>query len=225
MAGGKPETVLLLDLDGVVFERVPVQAGVFSVITRRLFRKPLYDISQYYGPVQRQLDWYLLHQEELLSHWLHSRRNVKKGVRQALQVVSESEESDIIGNTGRRFKAEWVEMTEETLRQGLVLDYFHNSTKRKEPIFYTPKGVSTIQSKLDVTNWALERYTRVIVADDNPDTTVAVAANFPRVEVLAVQDWTTKLMLTRNVLRQNPTIEVVPSLPVGLAKKFRHLFK
>ncbi len=110
--------------------------------------------------------------------------------------------TDIYGNTGRSHKGQWVNMTEETLHRGKVIEYFKG-------VFYTPDGVRTAVSKAHALLGLAKQYEEVEFDDDDPRTARFIAQLFPNIQVNLVQHRSTGLLVSRNELDKLPNLRRV----------------
>lgn len=195
---------LSLDLDGVIFPRIPVQWKAllhYAMKGRAIYqppklvgfidRPPLDDPP---GPIERRL----------LA--IHRRRRIPQDV---VDTLSNTGGATICGNTGRPNREAWVAMTIEALLRDGALGYF-------EDIYFRPHGLITVESKAAVVGYLRQRYPRVIHFDDNPADALPIAACFPDVDVIIVQDLTTGLLYSRREAQRYPNVRRVASFRAGV---------
>lgn len=139
--------------------------------------------------------------KERISFEFHARRNVYSGVVHEFEKLV-ADGTDIYGNTGRSHKGQWVDMTEETLHRGGIVEYFKG-------VFYTPDGVRTAVSKAHALLGLIARYKEVEFDDDDPRTASFIAQLFPNVQVNLVQHGSTGLLVSRNELDELPNLRRV----------------
>ncbi len=195
-----PERALSLDLDGVVFRRPPFQ--IKAVAEHLLHRSRPYDAVDPVPKIPyRQMQVIVPPGPiERLSLGTHRRRQVFPDVVDILQSL---EDLDIYGNTGRVFSVHWTMMTENSLRFSGVLPHFKG-------IYYRPSGISTRDSKLAAVAELREIYPGgVIHIDGNPDDGIPIAATFPDVGVIIMQDLTTDLLFSRREMEEFPNVRRV----------------
>jgi len=138
---------------------------------------------------------------EKTSLRVHALRKVYPGIKKEFEKLT-AEGTDIYGNTGRSSKKEWVDMTEDTLQRGGVIDYF----KR---IFYTPDGTKAIISKAHAIDSLTRQYDQIEYYEDDPRTALFIARLFPHVNVNLVQYGLTGLLASKTELSQFPNLKRV----------------
>lgn len=148
-----------------------------------------------------RVDGHVVGWKEVISFRVHARRSVLPGVKDELERLAD-QGVNIYGNTGRSNKADWVDMTDETLYRGRVRDHFKG-------IFYTPEGTKTAVSKAHGLHLLLEQYDQVEFDDDDPRTARFIATMFPEVQVNLVQYGSTGLLVARHELETFPNLRRV----------------
>ena len=138
---------------------------------------------------------------ELFSLYAHSERPLFPGVKKALTILA-SEGVDVYGNTGRSNRIAWVNMTEEALKKGDVLNLFRG-------VFYTPEGIKTAVSKAHAIHLLRERYDHLVFDEDDPRTALYVARLFPDVQVNLIHHGSTGLLVDRRELVGIPNLRRV----------------
>ncbi len=197
------DRAISLDLDGVVIFRPPIQAGALfnrHIIRRgrRMYNPPdaVPQITRE-SPLEGQMK-----PSELVSFLTHCLKWVYPG---AKYFIRDQREAHFYGNTGRRNKTPWIQLTRKTLERGGVLERF-------EDIYFRPEGTRTMLSKLEAIDRLRTRYTQVTHYDDNPADALPIAAFFPDVKVVIVQDLSTGLLYSREEAAKYPNVMRVARL-------------
>lgn len=195
----------VFDLDGVVFERIPIQQkALLHAIPRLIAQRPVIDSfpmfpSQIPDPIDRTPK-----DKPLSSVWeeiiLKQRRGRDICLDAPSLIIQSSQTSDVYGNTGRSNKKVWVDMTKESLEKVGLLRYFTD-------IAFRPEGYTTIESKLEKILRLKERYDEIDYYDDNPADALPIAALFPTVQVKIVQDLSTGILFSKVELDRFPNVE------------------
>lgn len=196
------ERAISLDLDGVVIQRPPFQlkALIDRHIKRRgarIFTPPAEIPTPNRDPQPGQIK-----PQELISFLMHSRRSLRPGVEAFLD---SQYGTDIFANTGRPTRIPWITMTLRTLiREGV--------NHRFNDFFFKPDGTRTMISKLAAIAELRQTHAQVTHYDDNPADALPIAAFFPDVQVVIVQDLTTGLLYSRSEAQRYPNVTRVASL-------------
>lgn len=195
---------LSLDLDGVVFPRIPVQWKAlfhYAMKGRAIYQPP--ELVEFVDRPPLN-DPPGLIESGLLA--IHRKRKVPRDV---IDTFADTGGITICGNTGRPNSEAWVAMTIEALLRDGVLGYFEN-------VYFRPQGLSTRESKATVVDHLRQQYPRVIHFDDNPADALPIAACFPDVKVVIVQDLTTGLLYSRREAQRYPNVRRVASFRAGV---------
>ncbi len=107
---------------------------------------------------------------------------------------------DIFINTGRPNKLTWADVTNETLDNAGILNFF-------KEIFYKPPGVSSTISKAHVLHLLSKGYNTVEFSDDEAPTAHFIASIFPEIRVNLVKN-----NLSRTTLETLPNLKIVSSI-------------
>lgn len=202
------EPVLSLDLDGVeINPQTTIELGASK---RFLLHLPNFLLrkNNLYHPF-RSLPSYIeraatnepiTNLGEKISFSLHKRRNVFKGIKEALdQVQTEL----VFGNTGRVNKTDWRRMTRDTLSAGGVLS-------KHKSIIFKPKDVSsTISKGVALRDWSM-LHSRVRHVDNNPEV-LRLAPLLPEVEFVILLYWNTLFLLLGTDLSQYKNVKIARS--------------
>lgn len=197
------ERALILDLDGVVFNRIP-----FQLIALNEYVKHIHNPSEMYLPPAevpkiareyKQQSPITIFERTALKR--HRNRVASQRTRELIEVAAE-ERYDIYGNTGRKQTPEWNRMT-----AGALTDADLGSHFRK--IFFKPSGISTRDSKLAAVNEVRQLYRNVIVVDDNPWDALPIAGVFSDVKVVLLEDLSSGILLFRAEQRNLPNLQRV----------------
>lgn len=180
----EPPQILILDLDDTVARRHPL-VRVGGLVSRLVVGEKRtsgseneslpYGLDESMnhemvpGGYKNPLDWW--------SNLMHSGRSAFP------EVVSEIEANFNQGNeiviaTGRSSRERWIRTTQDFLiLEGLDQLVSH--------VYFTPKGVSTLESKADVVALKLEEYpnSQIRFRDDDPKTIGEIARRFSTVQV------------------------------------------
>lgn len=196
------ERAISLDLDGVVISRFPIQLK--AVIDRHIKRRgsTIFNPPESIPTLSREPKSAPLKLGELISFFLHSRRTVNVDVEDFLDT---NHMVDVYGNTGRVGKTPWIRMTWQTLKRGSVDDGIKD-------IYFKPDGTKTMLSKLEAISQLRHVYGSVTHYDDNPADALPIAAFFPDVKVVIVQDLTTGLLYSREEAARYPNVKRVAAL-------------
>lgn len=197
------ERAISLDIDGTVVFRPPLQAG--AVINRHIMRRAatMYNPPDVFPEIVRGAPVAgNIKAGELISFLVHYLKWVYPGAR---DFIRSQEGVHIYGNTGRKNKVCWVELTKKTLGKGHVLDRF-------EHIFFKEAGTKTMLSKLEAVGRLTERYPHVVHYDDNPADALPIAAFFPNVEVVIVQDLSAGVLYSSEELAKYPNVKRIAGL-------------
>lgn len=196
------ETALSLDLDGVVCWRPPFQTKA----VRDYFKSgpDIYIPPPFIPVIPRELrrkirNEPITRKKELIDLFLARTHFVFHGVKKTLLNL---DDVDIYGNTGRPNKKAWVDLTLEKLKRAEILDKFTD-------ILFRPNGYTTMLSKIAGVSELRELYRQVIHVDDNPEDALPIAARFPDVQVVIVQDLTTGLLFSRVEMEKFPNVRRV----------------
>ncbi len=188
------------DLDGVIIGRPGIQAKALWEFSRK--GNEIYNPPVHIPHVPRNIrGGVIFSPSEMISFNAHKGRHIIPGVKEFLA----RRNTNKYGNTGRSNKKSWVEMTRNTLRDGEVLEQFQD-------IFFKPPGTKTIISKGAGIQQLREQYGYVTHYDDNPADVLGLAAYFPDVDFIIVQDWTTGILFSRIELNNYPNVRRVSQL-------------
>jgi hypothetical protein len=202
------EQATSLDLDGVIFSRPPIQ--ITAVFGYMLHGNGIYEPVRNLSDMERSVvDEPITSFFEKRSYKTHASRKLAPDAHQFIE--QEANERDIYGNTGRRNKKNWVDMTKQTLDDEKVLRFFKD-------FFFKPKGVRTVESKGAAISQLLKRYKNVKHVDDNPADVLPLAKIFPMVQFFIVQDLTTGLLFSRIEIKEYPNVKRVPRLLSAVLK-------
>lgn len=185
--------VASLDLDGVLFPRIPVQLAVFQPWG---WNKPLKPGSQIFMADRIPQD-HPLSSRQRAELQGHAKRFVKPNMPEIIKRI----QADIkIGNTGRPNYRGMVDMTWERLRQGEIANEF-------KYINFKPEGVSPDESKY----WGLvelinKGYVNITHFDDNAITIKRLAKLLPLVQFVIVQDLTSGILFSKLEMRKYPNV-------------------
>ena len=187
------------DVDDVLIDRGGISRGL-GLISGKLkpHRLPTYDVSNLPLIVREVIDLPLYGVFEKVSFEVHARRKVISGVKVELETIT-TEGIVVYGNTGRSNKKAWVEMTEQTLQDGEIADYFQN-------IFYAPDGVKTAVSKAVALQTLQTQYKQVAHFDDDPRTVAYLASLFPDIKLYLIEYGSTGLLFSRKEMAKFPNI-------------------
>ncbi len=196
------ERAISLDIDGVVLFRPPLQLG--AVINRHVMRcaSTMYNSPDAIPQIMRAPVPGNIKAGELISFLMHYLKWVYPGAR---DFIRNQEGVYIYGNTGRKNKVPWVELTKKILGKGRVLDRF-------EHIFFKEAGTKTMLRKLDAVNRLTKIYPHVTHYDDNPADALPIAAFFPDVEVVIVQDLSAGVLYSSEELAKYPNVRKIAGL-------------
>lgn len=198
----RTERAVSLDLDGVVIWRPPFQLKAF--VDRHVKRRgaQIFNPPQFVQVLSREVKSDQLRKSELVSFLMHSVRRVKEPVHSFLE---DNYEADVFGNTGRANRTPWVRMTMQTLQRAGVAEGFKD-------IYFKPEGTKTMLSKLAAIGELRGKYELVTHYDDNPGDALPIAAFFPDVQVVIVQDLSTGLLYSREEAAKYPNVRRIASL-------------
>ena len=198
----RTERAVSLDLDGVVIWRPPFQLKAF--VDRHVKRRgvKIFNPPQSIPVLSQEIKSDHLRKGEVASFLMHSIRKVNSSVPGFLD---NNFYADVYGNTGRVNRTPWVRMTMQTLQRAGVAEEFKD-------IYFKPEGTKTMLSKLAAINVLRTRYAQVVHYDDNPADALPIAAFFPDVQVVIVQDLTTGLLYSREEAAKYPNVRRVASL-------------
>ena len=197
------DRAISLDLDGVVIFRPPVQAG--ALVNRYIKRRGsgMYSTPDTVPQITRESPAEgQMKPGELVSYLIHCLKWVYPGAR---NFMKDQQGVDFYGNTGRKNKNPWVQLTRKTLERGGVFERF-------EDIYFKPEGTRTMLSKLEAIDRLRTRYTQVTHYDDNPADALPIAAFFPDVKVVIVQDLSTGLLYSRQEGARYPNVTRIARL-------------
>lgn len=192
------ERALSLDLDGVVYKRPPIQTMGLAMYLRRgssiyeaIDPIPTYELSEIARDSSPSL-------RKRLFRATLARRQVPIDVRNTLRALDQMDDApDIYGNTGRIYDERMVALTDQTLESGGI-------DLCIQRVYYRPPGLSTRESKLAVVAMLRQKYGHVTHVDDNPADGLPIAATFPDVNVVILQDLTTGILFARGEIEQFP---------------------
>ncbi len=196
------ENVTVYDFDGVVVERNPaIQPHAvwrYLLEGNKIFQPPL-EIPNVERAInedgQRSIT-------DCLLLYLARHRHVVNGVKEMLMARGGAN----YVNTGRPNKKEWIEVTEKTLRDAQIRDFFQD-------IYYRRPELTTMESKLAVVNELYQRYPpdkyQITCVDDNPADALPIAKAFPDVQVVVVQDLSSGILFSRVEMRDYPNVRRV----------------
>lgn len=182
-----------LDLDGVLFSRIPVQLTALRPWDYNSSLKLHVPITA----VDRIVQAHILSPAEESELRRHAGRDVKP---EAGEMVRQIRAGLIVGNTGRPNHVEMVRLTEKKLREGRIRDRFAD-------IAFRPEGVSSDESKY----WKLDElrnagYTNVTHFDDNAKTVKRLAKALPDMRFVIVQDLTSGLLFSKREMEKYPNV-------------------
>lgn len=184
------------DVDGVLVRRIPFQGGAFWPLGRE--RK--YASPQTLPVIDRESCSYRYTLWEELTEPLHRLRPLNPDAPETLARLKEAGVINFI-NTGRPFSLDWMNLTKTQLKALMPF---------VEEAFFCPKelGVRTAFSKAEAVD-RLRRDYRVAHVDDNPNDALPIAGFFPDVDVFLVRDYSTKLMVSRKILKRFPNVKII----------------
>jgi len=199
----KAEKAISLDLDGVVIWRPPFQLGAFVKRHIKGQGTTMYAPPEEIPELTREIKDDHLKPSELFSFLMHAIRPVSGSAREFIDENSLT--ADIYANTGRAARAPWVDMTKRTLANGGLHGAFRD-------YFFKPEVIKTMVSKLEAVGRLRGEYGHVTHYDDNPADALPIAARFPDVRVIIVQDLSTGLLYSREEARRYPNVTRIAKL-------------
>ncbi|TSC88322.1 MAG: hypothetical protein G01um10147_227 [Microgenomates group bacterium Gr01-1014_7] len=209
----RPFSVLLTDLDGVVFWRIPAQkAGLTLNGTNCLehYLQPVNDLS-FNGRIDD-----LLSPETVLKALRHLLVPVFPDVKNVLRELHENR-IKIMGNTGRYNDCAMVSATNVSLALNGVSDCFQD-------ILFRPYGFTTAESKDAGFRYATLHVApeqEIIAVDDNPLDLLPLARKHPNGRFVLIRDLTTdRLLRGVNLEEDFPNVQVHPTLRAALLESF-----
>lgn len=199
---------LILDLDGVVSWRIPVQKTGVPIIGH-------HNPDRYTKPVKEVLpsgepSVYSMNTMSIFSALRHFFAPVFPDVINVIKSIP----SDvcIYGNTGRKNELPMIYFTSLSLGIAGISDKF-------EQIYFKPKGHKTLEHKLAVSRMIAKKHgeENMIVADDNPYDLIPQARQLQRAKFLLIKDLTTdKLTRGINMAKEYPNVLICNTLRQGL---------
>ncbi len=187
------------DFDDTLIERkLHIQLGAIRRHISRIPRIYIPPIDQVPQLDRQIVDTPVQGAFEKASFRIHAGRQVYPHIAGILQQRLE-EGIDIYGNTGRVSKKTWVNMTNNTLYEAGIAQYFKD-------VFYKPENTSTLYSKLDAIRALALKYDHVEHFDDNPADAIPIAALFPKVSVYIINYRSTGILFSRKELERFPNV-------------------
>lgn len=196
-----PKEIDSLDIDGLLVTRpVPIQGGSLAryakegvaMYDRTLIIPDNVDRTVNTRPISSV--------KEAVSYYFHRNRGLKPGVLEFIM----KRESVKFGNTGRKNRPQWINLTWEQLNSQGVDDI--------EDIYFTPPGMENLISKGAALNSLREHYTSITHYDDDPYTLLLLAQHFPDIRFVLVEDSSTALLLSHVDLSEYPNVTVIQDL-------------
>lgn len=187
---------LSLDIDGVTVWRPPFQLS--AILGYLKHGSALYNPPIAIPILERKIDTTPISRKETISFIQHLLRPVFPCVRQTLPEVNKS----IFVNTGRPNRTCWIDMTKNTFKRGGILDLF-------DGFYFRPRETPTLISKIAAIQELRDRFDKVTHVDDNPADALPIAALFPDVEVIIIQDLSTGILLFQVKMNKFPNVRRV----------------
>jgi phosphoglycolate phosphatase-like HAD superfamily hydrolase len=195
---------MVFDLDDTLLKRSFIERNMTLLVERtRPYQLPLFtrkeiallDIN--HSPINQPFTNLI----EQVAFKLLSERKIFPGATDTIKRLTD-QGFDIYINTGRPNKSVWADMTNETLNNSGIKDYF-------KQIFYTPEGIDTAVSKAHTISLLSQLYGADIeFSDDDIRAAHFVALTFPEIQVNLIQ-----YKLSRRInLEQFPNIKPSPTI-------------
>lgn len=208
----RPFSILLTDLDGVVFWRIPAQKAGIPIIGG----KP----ENYLGPdnfarqvLSSKTDRRLDDKVTPEAVWDAARHFVVPVFSDVARLFHALDSSIIIyGNTGRHHNPAMVLSTWTSLRLAGIDDRFTR-------IFFRQKGSSTVTSKVFGIKWTIDHICsedQIVAADDNPLDLLPMATLYKQARFILIKDWTTERLLRGVDMDDYPNVTIAQTLRKGL---------
>jgi hypothetical protein len=193
----KEKSAVSFDIDGVLVPRFPFQLVAFQLwnLNRPLKPKLKHLI---YARDKTPQDRPLSFQERFIAG-----RSV---IPEAVEIIDQIQADIIIGNTGRSNSSSMVNLTNEQLLRGKILN-------KLDYVNFKPDGMSPDESKY----WALREligkgYTNITHYDDNARTVKRLARLLPEVKFVIVQDLTSGILFSRKEMEKFPNVTRISKL-------------
>lgn len=200
-------SALVLDLDGVVNWRIPIQKAGVPFLGHPKDREDLLKPIQIF-PTQRESQDGRLTPKSIYDAARHLVTPVFPDV---ARVIRSLDRKFIFGNTGRLNNEVMILSTVISLTWAKIFDKF-------DDIYFRPRGYTTVQSKVaGIADIRKQFYdNEILVADDNPEDLIPEAVTFPNITFLLIKDLTTKRLIRGINLKNLPNVHPVPTLRAGL---------
>ncbi len=194
-----------VDLDGVAFQRIPIQFGGLAAraqfwndsgsYTPTLVTPTFVTFDGQTLPLRNPPSGYI----ERKSLKIHTGRKIDPGLRTLLQ--GENYRA-IVGNTGRPDKQAWVDMTMERLtEEGFagILD----------GVYFKPEGAASEDTKYSVLFKMQQEGYEVTHYDDNALTIRRLALLLPNVNFVLVRDFTSGVLFSEKERKKYPNVSTI----------------
>lgn len=204
----RPFSVLLTDLDGVVFWRIPAQKAGIPFIGN-------YHPQIYMDLLARMKHDHVIKNSKLTPFdlWNAARHIVVPVFPDVVKVLKDLDRNIwVYGNTDRYNNTPMVFATGKSLEMAGILDRF-------TAFHFREKGVSTLTSKMAGLIRIIEGIAtpnEIVMVDDNPLDLIPFARSYPDVRFILIRDLTTDRLLSGVDMKALPNITMAPTLRKGL---------
>lgn len=196
-----------LDRDGVIYSKFPPfqVKPLVAIIRRRDYITNSPAIPKF---VDRRMAFSPLRSKNhKLIYVLSKNMGLRNGVREFI-VKKFHEGADIFMNTGQPSQADVVKAVKESLMKENIFDLFKG-------FFFKPgaNGLwSAISKAVAIQELKDMGYEKIFHYDDNHEDAFIIAKVHPDVEVIIVEDFSTKLMVGRDLLEKFPNVKIIKRL-------------
>lgn len=197
----KPRKVASIAIDGVIFERFPMQ---MPEVFKRIFTPSKYNLS--FTPRFAQAPQERWPQEEInpkqeKEALSYGKRRVRNGAREFLIGLS-NEDFEIVGNTERHNDSSMINVTKARLSMGDVSSFF-------KKIRFRLDGISPNESKYWFFKTLEEKGIKFCHYDDDAQFIRQMATLFPNDEFVIVENLTSGLLFSRKEMKEYRNVKRV----------------
>lgn len=180
----RPFSVLLTDLDGVVFWRIPAQKTGIPLLGTPNPERYAQPVAIYHPKRQ------IIEQRSLKSIFNAIRHAAAPVFPDVVRLIKELDNVSLYGNTGRPSEEFMIFVTTASLKFAEIFDKF-------DDIYFRPLGLTNVEAKASTLAGIRNQWDddQIIVVDDNPEDLLPVAKTFPNIKFHLIRDFSTSRLL------------------------------